>query len=72
MDIKSITRTAAIMYADSTMSNRTTNTIKRKFIESVYREGHTDYYRRYTLDEPLDLSQIDYILWCGGQIIDVN
>lgn len=43
-----------------------------KFIESVYREGHTDYYRRYTLDEPLDLSQIDYILWCGGQIIDVK
>ena len=43
-----------------------------KFIESVYREGHTDDYRKYTLDEPLDLSQIDYILWCGGQIIDVN
>lgn len=36
MDIKSITRTAAIMYADSTMTNRTTNTIKRKFIESAY------------------------------------
>ena len=35
MNIKTITRTAAIMYADS-MSNRTTNTIKRKFIESVY------------------------------------
>lgn len=35
MDIRSISRTAAIMYAD-TMSNRTTNTIKRKFIESVY------------------------------------
>ena len=36
MDIKSITRTAAIMYADSTLTNRTTNTIKRKFIESAY------------------------------------
>lgn len=36
MDIRTISRTAAIMYADSTMSNRTTNTIKRKFIESVY------------------------------------
>lgn len=36
MDIRTITRTAAIMYADSTMNNRTTNTIKRKFIESAY------------------------------------
>lgn len=35
MDIKTISRTAAIMYAD-TMSIRTTNTIKRKFIESIY------------------------------------
>lgn len=35
MDIKSITRTATIIYADS-MSNRTTNTIKKKFVESVY------------------------------------
>ena len=35
MDIKSITRSAAIVYADN-MSNRTTNTIKRKFVESVY------------------------------------
>ena len=35
MDIKSITRTAAIMYADS-MTNRETNTIKRRFVESVY------------------------------------
>lgn len=35
MDIKSITRTAAVIYADS-MSNRTTNTIKRKFVESAY------------------------------------
>ena len=36
MDIRTITRTAAIVYADSTMNNRTTNTIKRKFIESAY------------------------------------
>ena len=35
MDIKSITRTAAVIYADN-MSNRTTNTIKRRFVESVY------------------------------------
>lgn len=35
MDIRSITRTATIIYADS-MSNRTTNTIKKKFVESVY------------------------------------
>lgn len=35
MDIKSITRTAAVIYADS-MSNRTTNTIKRKFVESAF------------------------------------
>lgn len=35
MDIKSITRTATIIYADS-MSNRTTNTIKKRFVESVY------------------------------------
>ena len=35
MNIKTITRTAAIMYAD-TMLNRTTNTIKRKFVESIY------------------------------------
>lgn len=35
MDIRSITRTATVIYADS-MSNRTTNTIKRKFVESVF------------------------------------
>lgn len=35
MNIKSITRTAAIMYAD-TMSTRTTRTIKQKIIESIY------------------------------------
>ena len=35
MDIRSITRTATIIYADS-MSNRSTNTIKKKFVESVY------------------------------------
>ena len=35
MDIKSITRTAAIIYADS-MSNRTTNTIRRRFVESAF------------------------------------
>ena len=35
MDIRSITRTATIIYADS-MSNRTTSTIKKKFVESVY------------------------------------
>ena len=35
MNIKSIARTAAIIYADS-MSNSTTNTIKRRFIESVF------------------------------------
>lgn len=35
MEIKSITRTAAIIYADN-MSNRTTNTIKKRFVESVF------------------------------------
>lgn len=35
MDIKSITRTAAVIYADS-MSKSTTSTIKRRFIESVF------------------------------------
>lgn len=35
MEIKSITRTAAIIYADS-MANRTTNTIKKRFVESVF------------------------------------
>ena len=35
MDIRSITRTATVIYADS-MLNRTTNTIKRKFVESVF------------------------------------
>ena len=35
MDIRSITRTAAVIYADN-MSSRTTNTIKRKFVESAY------------------------------------
>lgn len=35
MNIRSIARTAAIIYADS-MSNSTTNTIKRRFIESVF------------------------------------
>ncbi len=35
MDIRSITRTAVVLYADN-MTNRTTNTIKRKFVESVF------------------------------------
>ena len=35
MDIRSIARTATVIYADS-LSNRTTNTIKRKFVESVF------------------------------------
>ena len=35
MEIRSIIRTAAVIYADS-MSNRTTNTIKRKFVESAF------------------------------------
>lgn len=35
MDVKSIARTAAIIYADN-LSNRTTDTIKRKFIESIF------------------------------------
>lgn len=43
-----------------------------KFVESVARECYMDTYRRYTLDEPLVLADIDYIVWCGGQIIDVN
>lgn len=35
MNIKSISRTAAVIYADS-MSNVTTKTIKRKFVESIF------------------------------------
>ena len=35
MDIKSITRTAAVIYADS-MSKSKTSTIKRRFVESVF------------------------------------
>lgn len=35
MDIRSITRTATVIYADS-MPNRKTNTIKKKFVESVF------------------------------------
>ena len=35
MNVKSITRTAAVIYADN-MSNSTTNTIKRRFVESVF------------------------------------
>ena len=35
MDIKSIARTAAVIYADS-MSNVTTKTIKRRFIEAIF------------------------------------
>ena len=35
MNIKSISRTAAVIYADS-LSNVTTKTIKRKFVESIF------------------------------------
>ena len=55
MDIKSITRTAAIMYADS-MSNRETNTIKRRFIESVY---VTNENTELTVSELIDKMETD-------------
>lgn len=35
-DITSITRTAAVIYADDSLGNRKTKTIRRKFIESVF------------------------------------
>ena len=35
-DILSITRTAAMIYAEENLGNRKTDTIKRKFIESIF------------------------------------
>lgn len=35
-DISSLTRTAAIIYAEESIGNRKTETIRRKFIESVF------------------------------------
>ena len=43
-----------------------------KFVQSVAREYNLDTYDKYTFDEPLVLEDIDYIVWCGGQIVDVN
>ena len=50
MDIKSISRSAAIMYADS-MSTKTTNTIKRKFVEAVFVNNSNQY---FTINELLN------------------
>ena len=43
-----------------------------KFAQSIAREYNLDTYDRYTFEEKLVLEDIDYIVWCGGQIIDVN
>ena len=43
-----------------------------KFVESVAREYNLDTYDKYTFKEPVVLEDIDYIVWCGGQIVDVN
>ena len=43
-----------------------------KFAQSVAREYNLDTYDRYTFEEKLVLEDIVYIVWCGGQIIDVN
>lgn len=43
-----------------------------KFVESVAREYNLDTYDKYTFEEPVVLEDIDYIVWCGGQIVDVN
>ena len=43
-----------------------------KFVQSVAREYNLNTYDKYTFDEPLVLEDIDYIVWCGGQIVDVN
>lgn len=39
---------------------------------NVVRECNLDTYDKYTFDEPVVLEDIDYIVWCGGKIIDVN
>ena len=43
-----------------------------KFAQTVAREAHCDTSVRYVFDEPVVLEDIDYIVWCGGQIIDLN
>lgn len=40
--------------------------------EDVAREYNLDAYDKYGFEEPIVLKEIDYIVWCGGQIIDVN
>lgn len=36
MDLLSITRTAAMIYAEENLGNRKTETIRRKFVESIF------------------------------------
>jgi hypothetical protein len=43
-----------------------------KLAQTVAREAHCDTSVRYIFDEPVVLEDIDYIVWCGGQIIDLN
>lgn len=40
--------------------------------EDVAREYNLDTYDKYGFEEPIVLKEIDYIVWCGGQIIDVS
>lgn len=38
----------------------------------VAREYNLDTYAKYSFAEPIVLEDIDYIVWCGGNVIDVN
>lgn len=41
-------------------------------LSNVVREANLDQTDRFWFTEPLVLEDIDYIIWCGGQIVDVN
>lgn len=41
-------------------------------LTDIAREGNLDHTDRFQFEEPLVLEDIDYIVWCGGQVIDVN
>lgn len=40
--------------------------------EDVAREANLDATDRFIFTEPVVLEDIDYIVWCGGKVIDVN
>lgn len=39
---------------------------------NVAREYNLDRTLKYSFDEQLELENIDYIVWCGGKVIDIN